>query len=112
MVVMISGLGTLHMPYNLDFQKDPYLKSLVYLNKKSKILLTHVDLYIELKNKLPMFFANLNSLLLKLNFHKFPAMIGKDLDSILYHISDANQSLLRHANLKATLYLFDNIYNS
>jgi hypothetical protein len=111
MVAMISGLGTLHMPYHLDFQKDPYLKSLIYLNKRSKNE-TALEIFIELNRKLPLFFANLNSLLGKLNFHKFTSLIAKDLDSILELIQQANSKILCHGNLRGTLYLFDNIYDA
>ncbi len=59
-----------------------------------------------------MFFSNLNTLLSKLNFHKFTSLIAKDLDSILELIQQANHQILIKANLRATLYLFDNVYDS
>jgi hypothetical protein len=59
-----------------------------------------------------VFFSNLNTLLSKLNFHKFTSLIAKDLDSILELIQLANHQILIKANLRATLYLFDNVYDS
>lgn len=35
-VSMISGTGSLEDPYRLDYQNDPYLKSLAFLGSKSK----------------------------------------------------------------------------
>jgi hypothetical protein len=35
-VSMISGTGSLEDPYRLDYHNDPYLKSLAFLDRKSK----------------------------------------------------------------------------
>lgn len=35
-VSMVSGSGTLESPYLIDYQNDPYIKSLTFLDKKSK----------------------------------------------------------------------------
>jgi hypothetical protein len=59
MTLLLAGNGTLSTPYKFNFLNDPLAKSLVYLNK---------DL---LKQKLPAFFQNLNTLLDKLCFYKF-----------------------------------------
>ena len=54
----------------------------------------------------------MNSLLSKLNVHKFSGLVLRDLDSILEHLHMANQKLLNPVGAKVTLYLFDNAYNN
>lgn len=56
--LMLTGSGTFNSPYHVNFEGDPYAKSLVCFNKE------------ELKPKLPLFFENLNTLLGKLSFYK------------------------------------------
>jgi len=98
-VFMVSGLGSYESPFTIHYETDPYLKSLIFIDEK------------KLKNSLPFFFANLNSLLARLNFNKFTGIVYKDLDSILEHIDEANKSLFDYLGIKATLYLFDNAYS-
>jgi len=58
MTLLLTGGGTFNSPYQLDFEGDPYAKSLVCFNRD------------QLKKTLPLFFENLNTLLSKLSFYK------------------------------------------
>ena len=61
---------------------------------------------------LPKFFANINTLLGKLNFNKFTGIVLSDLDSLLDHLDTANTTLFNSTEpqTKITLYLFVNTY--
>lgn len=96
--LMLAGNGTFETPYNLRFEEDSLAKSLVHLNP------------FLLKSELPPFFENLNTLLAKLSFYKFPRQAMRDLDEVIEQIDLANKSLFTPLDLKATLYLFENCY--
>ena len=57
MIMLISGTGSFNNPYHVDFNNDPYVKSILLLNKK------------QLKPKLPMYLENLDSLIRRLSFY-------------------------------------------
>ena len=95
---MLSGNGTFNCPYCLNFENDPYAKSLVYFNEKS------------LKKGLPLFFDNLNTLLAKLSFFKLNRQAMKDLADVIDWVETGNKVLFNPANVKASLYLFENSY--
>ena len=37
MIILISGTGSFNNPYNLGYNDDPYIKSILLLNKKCKL---------------------------------------------------------------------------
>jgi hypothetical protein len=98
MCLMLNGNGTFGTPYSVNFENDPLAKSLVLLNKDV------------LKSKLPLFFANLNTLLAKLSFYKFNRQSMRDLDEVIDWVDMGNKSLFASLDVKATLYLFENSY--
>ena len=95
MTILVSGAGTYNNPYNIDYENDPYVKSIVMINKK------------QLKMRLPMFFENLDSLLNRLSFYKFTGQIIKDLDTLLEYIDFGNKRIFFPLNVKITLYVFE-----
>jgi len=98
MTLLLSGNGTMGTPYQLDFLNDPLAKSLIYLDKNL------------LKNKLPPFFQNLNTLLDKLDFFKFNRQTMKDLNDIVEWIDIGNRTLFNQIDVKMQLYIFENSY--
>lgn len=38
MIILISGTGTFNNPYHINYEDDPYIKSVMLLNKKGKYL--------------------------------------------------------------------------
>ena len=58
LTLMLSGSGTFNSPYNVNFENDALAKSIVYFN---------ID---TLKESLPLWFENLNTLLAKTSFFK------------------------------------------
>ena len=63
-----------------------------------------------MKQKLPLFFENLNTLLSKLSFYKLNRQAMKDLADVVEWVDVGNKTLFNPHNLKATLYLFENSY--
>jgi len=63
-----------------------------------------------LKDQLPLFFENLNTLLARLSFFKFTRQAMKDLAEIIDWIELGNKTLFNPLDTKATLYLFENSY--
>jgi len=96
--LLLSGSGTFNSPYTLDFEGDPYAKSLVCFDKE------------ELKPKLPLFFENMNTLLSKLSFFKLNRQAMKDLADVVDWVDVGNKTLFNPLNIKATLYMFENSY--
>eukprot|EP00347_Sterkiella_histriomuscorum_P018113 403346737 len=96
MIILISGTGSFNNPYNLGYNDDPYIKSILLLNKK------------QLKPKLPMFLENLDSLLKRLSFYNLTGQTLKDLNTLLEHIDFGNKHLFFPISIKLTLYLFEN----
>jgi len=74
MPILLAGNGTYNHPFNLDFVRDPLIKS---------ISLIDFDYF---KNKLPIFMENFNSTLAKLNFFKLEVMVMRDLTKIVQWI--------------------------
>ena len=58
LTLMLSGSGTFNSPYHVNFENDALAKSIVYFN---------ID---TLKESLPLWFENLNTLLAKTSFFK------------------------------------------
>lgn len=96
--MLLAGDGSLNTPYKLNFTEDPLAKSIVYLDK------------IQLRNRLPPFFENLNTLLDKLSFYKFNRQTMKDLSDIIEWIEVGNKTIFNPLDTKLTLYLFENSY--
>ena len=96
MILLLSGSGSFNNPYHINYEHDPYVKSILFLNKQ------------ELRNKLPMYFENLDSLLERLSFYHFSGQTLKDLDTLLELIEFGNKHLFFPINAKQTLYLFEN----
>jgi hypothetical protein len=96
--LMLSGSGTFNSPYCLNFETDPYAKSLVYFNQE------------QLKVKLPLFFDNLNTQLSKLSFFKTNRQAMKDLGDVIDWVETGNKTLFNPVNIKAVLYIFENSY--
>ena len=96
--LLVSGNGTFNNPFYFNFENDPLAKSLVLINKSY------------LQNKLPMFFENLNSYLMRLTFYNFSGMILKDLNALLEWIDYGNKFIFNPLNFKMVLYLFENSY--
>ena len=63
-----------------------------------------------MKEHLPIFFENLNTLLAKLSFYKFESVAMRDLSEVLDWIEVGNKTLFNPLDTQATLYLFDNQY--
>ena len=63
-----------------------------------------------MKEKLPIFFENLNTLLAKLSFYKFNRQIMRDLGEVIDWIEMGNKTLFNPLDTKATLFLFENSY--
>lgn len=63
-----------------------------------------------LKDQLPLFFENLNTLLAKLSFFKFANQAISDLTEIIDWIELGNKTLFYPLDTKATLYLFESSY--
>jgi hypothetical protein len=82
----------------LNFENDPYAKSIVFFDEKS------------LKKGLPLFFDNLNTLLGKMSFFKLNRQSMKDLNDIIDWIDVGNKTLFNPINLKVCLYMFENSY--
>ena len=59
MTLLLAGNGHYTSPYYLNFENDALAKSIVYFDQAS------------MKDRLPVFFENLNTLLAKLSFYKF-----------------------------------------
>ena len=57
--LMLAGRGTFNSPFSLNFENDSLAKSIVYFHPMT------------LREQLPLFFENLNTLLARLSFHKF-----------------------------------------
>lgn len=96
--LLFGGNGTFNSPYNLNFEEDALAKSLVYFHQAT------------LKDKLPIFFENLNTLLSKLSFYKFTTATMRDLNEVVDWIEMGNKTLLNPLDIKATLYVFENSY--
>lgn len=109
MIILISGTGSFNNPYNIDYNDDPYIKSILFLNKKCNFLICLI-LRLELKPKLPMFLENLASLLRRLSFYNLTGQTLKDLNTLLDHIDFGNKHLFHPIGVKLTLYLFENKY--
>lgn len=60
------------------------------------------------KDKLPIFFENLNSYFGQLNFYKLNMMKMSDLGNIIDLIEKANKALFKHFHIKAVLYVCEN----
>ena len=56
--LLLAGSGTFNSPYYCNFEEDALAKSIVYFNKAT------------LKDPLPLWFENLNTLLSKTSFYK------------------------------------------
>jgi hypothetical protein len=82
----------------LNFENDPYAKSMVFLDEKA------------LKKGLPLFFDNLNTLLGKMSFFKLNRQAMKDLTDVIDWIDTGNKTLFNPADLKVCLYMFENSY--
>jgi len=96
LIILISGTGTYNNPYNLEYQNDPLVKSVLLLNKK------------ELRNVLPLYFENLDALLRRMNFYHFTGQTIKSLNTLLDHIDYGNKHLFYPINVKCTFYVFEN----
>ena len=96
--LLLAGRGTFNCPYYLNFENDSLAKSIVYFHK------------LTLKDQLPLFFENLNTLLGKLSFYKFIGQSTRDLSEIIEWIELGNKTLFNPLDTKATLYLFENSY--
>jgi hypothetical protein len=96
MALLLAGSGTYNTPYNLDFIKDSYIKSLVLIK---------FDYF---RNKLPVFFENFNSHLSKLSFYKLEVQVMRDLGNVVAWLEKANRSLFNHFHIKAVLYIIEN----
>ena len=94
----MCGNGTLSTPYTLNFLDDPVAKSLVFLNEES------------FKDKLPPFLQNMNTLLDRLCFFKFNRQTMKDLQDIMEWVDLGNKTIFNLAQVKMTLYVFENSY--
>ena len=65
-----------------------------------------------MKEKLPLFFDNFNTLLAKLSFYKLTRQAMKDFGEVIEWVEVANRTLFSGSNLKATIYLFENSYQA
>lgn len=96
--LLLAGNGHYNSPYYLNFEDDALAKSIVYFDQAT------------MKEKLPIFFENLNTLLAKLSFYKFNRQIMRDLGEIIDWIELGNKTLFNPLDTKATLFLFENSY--
>ena len=67
LTLMLGGSGTFNSPYYVNFEDDALAKSIVYFNQAT------------LKDSLPLWFENLNTLLSKTSFFKLSSATIKDL---------------------------------
>ena len=108
MTIVVGGSGTFSSPYRIDYERDPYIKSLLMINKEGKNLICLFC--IDLKSKLPGFLENMDSLFSRLCFYRFSGVILKDLNNLLYHIQFGNENIFNPLNVKMKLYVFLNSY--
>ena len=97
---MLAGSGTFNSPYYVNFEDDALAKSIVYFNKAT------------LKDSLPLWFENLNTLLSKTSFFKLTGQVTKDLAEVIDWVEMGNKTLFNPLETKATLYLFENSYQA
>ena len=100
LTLMLAGSGTFNSPYYVNFEDDALAKSIVYFNKAT------------LKDSLPLWFENLNTLLSKTSFFKLTGAATKDLAQVIDWIEMGNKTLFNPLDTKATLYLFENSYQA
>ena len=98
--MVLAGSGTFNSPYYCNFEEDALAKSIVYFNKAT------------LKDPLPLWFENLNTLLSKTSFFKMTGQVSKDLAEVIDWIEMGNKTLFNPLDTKATLYLFENSYQA
>ena len=98
MTLILAGRGTYNSPFRLNFESDPVAKSIVYFNVQT------------LRDHLPLFFSNLNTLLARLSFDSLPGRLLHDLGEVLDWIELGNKTLFNPLDTKATLFLFQNVY--
>ena len=91
--LLLNGCGTFNSPYAVSYDDDPYAQQIGMF-----------------ADKVPLFFANLNTLLSKLSFYKLNRQAMKDLADVVDWIDQGNKALFNRAGVKATLYLFENAY--
>ena len=99
LTLMLAGSGTFNSPYSVNFEDDALAKSIVYFHKAT------------LKDSLPLWFENLNTLLSKTSFFKLSSSALKDLGQVIDWIEMGNKTLFHPLDTKATLYLFENSYS-
>ena len=99
LTLMLAGSGTFNSPYSVNFEDDALAKSIVYFHKAT------------LKDSLPLWFENLNTLLSKTSFFKLSGAALKDLGQVIDWIEMGNKTLFHPLDTKATLYLFENSYS-
>ena len=99
LTLMLGGSGTFNSPYFINFEEDALAKSIVYFNKDT------------LKESLPLWFENLNTLLSKTSFFKLETQVSKDLAEVIDWIEMGNKTLFNPLDTKATIYLFENSYH-
>ena len=99
LTLMLAGSGTFNSPYYCNFEDDALAKSIVYFHKAT------------LKDSLPLWFENLNTLLSKLSFYKLSGATSKDLSEVIDWVEMGNKTLFNPLDTKATLYLFENSYH-
>lgn len=99
LTLMLSGSGTFNSPYFCNFEDDALAKSIVYFHKAT------------LKDSLPLWFENLNTLLSKTSFYKLTGATSKDLSEVIDWVEMGNKTLFNPLETKATLYLFENSYH-
>ena len=100
LTLMLGGSGTFNSPYYVNFEDDALAKSIVYFNKST------------LKESLPLWFENLNTLLSKTSFFKLEGAVMKDLAEVIDWIEMGNKTLFNPLDTKVSLYLFENSYQS
>ena len=96
MPVVLAGNGTFNHPYQLDFQNDSYVKSIVLIH------------FTFLKDKLPIFLQNFNTQLSKLSFYKLQPQVTRDLYKTVQWVERANRFMFNHFNIKGSLYILEN----
>ena len=100
LTLMLAGSGTFNSPYYVNFEDDALAKSIVYFNQAT------------LKDSLPLWFENLNTLLSKTSFYKLSGAASKDLAQVIDWIEMGNKTLFNPLDTKATLYIFENSYQA
>lgn len=80
----------------MDFVNDALIKSLVLIDFQF------------FKDKLPIFFENLNSHFARLNFYQTDHQVNRDITKIIELIEKANKSLFKHYHIKAVLSIVEN----